>query len=254
MQNEFIAVVSHEFRTPMAVINSSSRLIKANIEQVKKTLNSSSSNNSIQESIDLHFSKINQQLSNIDLYINRLSNLIEGTLQMCSLDGKKSSDYLPTSVNLENEITSIINNLRNVKDSVKVNLELIGRDHRIFFDNKHLHLILSNLISNALKYSHDNSQVLVQISSSDEDSVLKITDYGIGIPKDEMDKLFSKFFRASNAKSLFGTGIGLYVSKKLIELNSAKIEVESRENQGTTFTVTFPKYLAQSNFKEVANG
>jgi signal transduction histidine kinase len=100
--------------------------------------------------------------------------------------------------------------------------------------------VLDNLLMNALKYSQDD--ILVRVTRGDSNATIVISDRGIGIPASELGTIFSRFGRASNArrKGISGSGVGLYVSRKIVETHGGSIAVQSSEGQGSTFTVTLP--------------
>lgn len=100
--------------------------------------------------------------------------------------------------------------------------------------------VIDNLVSNALKYSSDRAHVAVRVDG--KRAVLEVTDRGIGVPADEISSLFTRFGRASNArrKGIAGSGIGLYVARKIVEVHRGTLTVRSKENEGSTFTVTLP--------------
>ena len=105
-----------------------------------------------------------------------------------------------------------------------------------------LHIVIQNLISNAIKYTPDKGQITMDINNKDHELLIKIVDSGYGIPKDQQDKVFTKFFRAENIRTqnTDGTGLGLYVVKSMLEKIGGKIWFESEENKGTTFYVDIP--------------
>jgi signal transduction histidine kinase len=100
---------------------------------------------------------------------------------------------------------------------------------------------LSNLISNAIKYSGKGETVKVDLIFGKKKVIISVADYGIGIPEDEKENLFMVFYRARNSKDIKGYGLGLAITKQFIEMHNGKIEFESRENEGSKFTVTIPE-------------
>jgi signal transduction histidine kinase len=102
--------------------------------------------------------------------------------------------------------------------------------------------VFSNLIENAIKYSHEKSRILVTSEESDEGVVIQVADQGLGIPEDELPNVFMKFYRSKNAKSssIKGSGLGLYLAKYFVELHKGTISVDSRPGFGSTFTVILP--------------
>lgn len=108
-------------------------------------------------------------------------------------------------------------------------------------DDKLLEQIVANLLSNAIKYSGDSTRVDVTLTDAGDSVMLRVRDYGIGIPAEELPHLFTRFFRASTAKGISGTGIGLNLVHDLVHLHGGVITVDSEIGKGTGFTVTLPK-------------
>jgi signal transduction histidine kinase len=100
--------------------------------------------------------------------------------------------------------------------------------------------VVGNLLSNAVKYSGSASSVEVRIGETEKGVVCSVRDWGIGIPADELDKVFNRFFRARTASGIAGTGIGLNVARQIIQMHGGEIRVESREGEGSIFTFTMP--------------
>ena len=109
-------------------------------------------------------------------------------------------------------------------------------------DPTHLERVLQNLVSNAIKFSHEGEQVTVHLGQEDTDVVLAISDTGIGIPDDEQDQVFSRFFRSSLAveEEIQGTGLGLALVRTVVEWHGGSVDVDSVEGEGTTVTVRLP--------------
>ena len=117
-----------------------------------------------------------------------------------------------------------------------------GKFPRVLIDKEKMLLVIHNLVDNALRYSHPGGRVEVTLSHDNKEVVFSIKDSGIGIPDEQKSRLFEKFFRASNAKQIYteGTGLGLYLSKNIIEAHEGKIWAESRVGQGSTFSFSLP--------------
>jgi signal transduction histidine kinase len=111
---------------------------------------------------------------------------------------------------------------------------------RIVLDRQILHNILTNLISNAIKYSDCDVHVSCEVNA--EQVIITVEDKGIGIPEDEQVKMFEKFFRASNTSYVQGTGLGLNIVKRYAELLNGKVDFTSKQNEGTLFILHFPVY------------
>jgi signal transduction histidine kinase len=114
-------------------------------------------------------------------------------------------------------------------------------EEEVYQDKKILRNVLLNLLSNAVKYSQEGKTVYVTTTVKSGKSQIAVKDEGIGIPAEAQKKLFDKFFRAKNATNIQGTGLGLNIVKRYVELLDGDIAFVSKENEGTTFTVEFPQ-------------
>ncbi|MBK7957919.1 MAG: sensor histidine kinase [Bacteroidetes bacterium] len=123
-----------------------------------------------------------------------------------------------------------------LKSGQKIIYNHIG-DRVILSDKSALKHIFQNLVSNALKFSRENSEVLVETTALNHTLTLKIQDFGIGIPKVDQTHLFERFYRAQNAMNIKGTGLGLHIVAKYVELLKGSIECSSEENKGTEFII-----------------
>jgi two-component system sensor histidine kinase VicK len=112
----------------------------------------------------------------------------------------------------------------------------------VMIDREALRIVLQNLLSNAIQYSPPGKQILVQVRQDKRQTMIIVQDHGIGIPRNEQHKLFSKLFRAANAKNVEpgGSGLGLYIVKAMIEQSGGRVWFESTERRGSTFYATIP--------------
>jgi signal transduction histidine kinase len=111
------------------------------------------------------------------------------------------------------------------------------------FDRNIIHHVLSNLFSNAIKYSLTIKTIDINIELNDTHVRIEVKDYGIGIPDEDLEKLFTSFFRASNIRNLPGTGLGLVVVKYFLDLHKGYIDVASKLNEGSSFIISIPTTL-----------
>lgn len=134
----------------------------------------------------------------------------------------------------------------------RINLDMPGEPVYVLLDAPRFNHVLDNLLMNALKYSHD--EIDVRVTRGESNATIAVSDCGIGIPPAELGTVFARFGRASNArrKGISGSGVGLYVSRKIVEVHGGSIAVTSTEGQGSTFTVTLP--LAQEQLERPGNG
>lgn len=222
MKDEFISLVSHELRTPLTSIKAYTETILSN------------------PNIDAQ--DRNNFLFIIDEESNRLADLVDDILEISRLDDKPSAGS-PKPVDVAGVINYVSSALRPLADKKNITLKTeIGEKNTQFLgDEGNIRSIVTNLVNNAIKYTPDNGQVSVNIEYSDKELAIRVTDTGIGIPKEEIGKIFSRFYRINHAnKKIKGTGLGLAVVKRIVTSYNGRIEVESRPNQGTTFTIFLP--------------
>jgi two-component system phosphate regulon sensor histidine kinase PhoR len=153
------------------------------------------------------------------------------------------------SLNLSNfSITSLVDTVLDgiapIFTHADVTLQVAPFDEALRMDGdfNHLFRMLSNLLSNAAKFSHKGERVDLSISADEQDVLFQVSDTGIGIPREDLDQLFSRFFRAHNAyeSQIPGTGLGLYITSRIAQQHGGEITVESKLGQGTTFVVRLP--------------
>ena len=221
MKTRFVSYASHELRTPLSCILSSLSLI----EMYKKT--------SQQENRAKHFKQISSS-------VNDLKNIMDEFLAMALLEKTDIGKEI-TWFNLPDLFESIIEEVSGITNAKQQNIEYLHEgDILIHSSEKILKNILLNLFSNASKYSHSGSSIHLFSSVINSRVTFSVKDHGIGIPQDDQKKLFSDFFRASNVEGIQGTGLGLNIVKKYVELLGGNISFISEVGEGTTFTVEFP--------------
>jgi PAS domain S-box-containing protein len=227
MKSNFLSIASHEFRTPLYTILSSSSLIKKYSETNQ------------QEMVEKHVERITAAVDN-------LTNILNDFLTLEKLR-KGFVDFEIQSFNLPEFISQTLDE---VGVLVKMNDQRIKYQHSgeslVYQSPKILKNIVMNLISNASKYSDWGNEILVYSKILDDSVIISVQDYGIGIPKKEQKMLFTEFYRASNAKNVKGTGLGLSIVKNYVSLLEGTISFLSKLNKGTTFTITFPRQLSDS--------
>ncbi|MCX6216056.1 two-component regulator propeller domain-containing protein [Spirosoma sp.] len=224
LKSQFIETASHEFRTPLTVISSSAELVRFYVNRFAP----SSSLAPITRHLDVLFTKVGS-----------LNMLIDDTLTLSKIDEGKVRLHLEwvDLVALSREV--IQSNFSQGKSNEQlVQLEVRGYAVDIQIDRNLLIHILSNLLSNALKFSTTPPRLILEYKP--EEVRLLVSDKGMGIPANELQYLFNKFFRATNVNAIQGTGLGLAICREYVRLQGGRIEVESIEGKGTTFTVMLP--------------
>ncbi|MCJ7465929.1 MAG: PAS domain S-box protein [Maribacter sp.] len=224
LKSRFISMASHEFRTPLSAILSSAILIDKQNEPGKETYRSK------------HVSRIRANVKNLVVILNdflSLGKLEEGKL----VANLQHFDLIQLSKSLLDEMES------SKKEGQQIILNATETTLSVYLDPKLVSHILVNLLSNALKYSHEGQEILLKILRKGDTLLLKISDKGIGIPSDEHKNLFDRFFRARNAGTIQGTGLGLHIVKQYTELMGGTVTFKSSLGKGSTFTVRLPLNL-----------
>jgi signal transduction histidine kinase len=225
-KDDFISLASHQLRTPLSII-------KGYVNMV----------------IHGDAGKINEQQKDfLELAMLSSENMVSLVTELLNISritsGKFSLDVGP--VNLADVVDAEVKKLANMADSRKVALTF-HKPHdfpTLLLDEEKIRQVIANFIDNAIYYSkHKNAKIDVQLTSEDDDIVFKVIDNGIGVPLQERDHLFTKFYRAKNAKFVRpnGTGVGLYLAKVVINEEGGNLIFESKEGEGSTFGFKFNK-------------
>ncbi len=221
MKSRFISMASHEFRTPLSTILSSLNLMIRYYE-----LNQG-------DKLRVHAKKIKSAIAN-------LTEILEYFLSVEKLEsGKVKVEH--SSFNIKEFTTDFVNEIQDmVEDNLRINLFETLEETDVITDKKIFRTILQNLLSNAVKYSPGGGQISVRLSNTNHIIELKVSDEGMGIPEKDQPFLFDRFYRAENASNIQGTGLGLNIIKKYIELLGGDITFQSELGKGTTFTIHLP--------------
>jgi len=221
MKSQLITMASHEFRTPLTTILSSVFLLErysgADLEREKSA----------------HLNKIKRA-------INILNDLLGEFISLGKLDeGKVKATY--ADVDAKTFIEELITDLEtHRKTNQPISYEFMGEERDVLVDKKLLQGIIFNLIGNAIKYSPDDTPIKVVVIVTERNLEIRVMDQGIGIPKEEQHHIFERFYRANNATNIDGSGLGLNIVKKYVQLLNGTIDFRSEINVGTTFTVILP--------------
>jgi PAS domain S-box-containing protein len=220
LKSRFVSMASHEFRTPLATILATTESLSAYRSKMDN------------DQINTRLKKIGNQVQNLKAIMDDvldLSKIQEGKIQ-----------FNPEYQNIFNFVEEIVEEFRSHKNSKhEIVLDCGNKNFLFNFDKKLMRQVVSNLISNAIKYSPEKKKVYVDLVIEKEKFMLRVSDEGIGIPKKDIDYLFVPFHRASNVGTISGTGLGLPITKQAVELHKGIISVESEINVGTTFICTF---------------
>lgn len=226
LKTKFLSLVSHEFKTPLSGILTSTILL----EKYKTTEQ--------QEKRDKHLKIITSK-------VHYLNNILSDFLSIERLETGKVV-YKYTDFNLSKVVNEVVYNANMLlKRGQNINISQNSDEYNLHQDERILELILSNLLHNAIKYSHENSDINLIIYEHGKSLVFEVVDFGIGIPKDDQKYIFNRYFRAENVLNNHGTGIGLNIIKGHLENLGGTIRFKSKENKGSTFIVELPKIIEQ---------
>lgn len=214
----FVSMASHEFRTPLSTILSSIVLIEKYAGEQEE--------------------KINKHTRRIKSAVQNLTNILNDFLSLDKLEQDKIT-VDPGTVEIKNFIAEIIDETEGIrKHAQHIHYHHSG-DEMILLDKQILRNVIFNLVSNAIKYSNHDIELTTEVNA--DKIILSVSDKGLGIPEEEQDMLFEKFFRATNATHIQGTGLGLHIVKRYVELMKGTIFFWSRKNEGTKFIISFPR-------------
>ncbi|MFD2638897.1 cell wall metabolism sensor histidine kinase WalK [Piscibacillus salipiscarius] len=222
-RRDFVANVSHELRTPLTTMRSYLEALTDG-ETWKN------------ENIAPKFLSVTQNET------ERMIRLVNDLLQLSKMDNK---DYQlhKERVNYIDFIHHVVDRFEmNLKDNITMKREIPNRDYKVWIDKDKIIQVLDNIISNAIKYSPEGGEIVVKVVEEKHQLLTKISDEGVGIPEEKLDKIFDRFYRADKARSrqLGGTGLGLAIAKDLIEAHDGEVWAESKENEGTMITFRLP--------------
>lgn len=223
LKSDFVSLVSHEFRTPLEIIMSSTD----NLQRYHARLAAE---------------KREQLLNTINKSVRRMSGMMEEVLVLGRVESDKT-EFNPLPFDLESCCRRIGDEIQTATNRrCPVGVQLKGSLRNAFGDENLLRHILSNLLSNAVKYSAEGSEVTLAVAKKGGHGILSVMDHGCGIPTADQKRLFQAFHRGSNVRQVSGTGLGLVIVQRCVELHGGSITCESTEGKGTTFTVTLPLF------------
>jgi len=221
LQRQFVSMVSHEFRTPLAIID-------GNAQRIMKRQS------------PLAPDRLNNGLDKIRTSVMRLINLMESVMSVSRLE-TGNIKFQPQPSNLSKVIEEVCASHREVSPEHNVIVDVTTLPQQLNVDANLIRQVISNIIANATKYAPKGTSIWVGGSVDADDNIsISVRDEGPGIPSDELEKLFDRFFRGSVSTGIIGTGVGLHIAKVFIDLHGGRMDVASTEGEGATFTVYLP--------------
>jgi signal transduction histidine kinase len=219
LKSRFVSMASHEFKTPLTSIMSSASLIERYTESD-------------------HQPKRKKHIDRIKSAVDNLTNILNDFLSLEKIESGsvKSCD---SALDLQEAVKDIVDEMAPIlKVGQTINFNFKG-ESKVFMDKHMLKNILINLLSNAIKYSPDEEDIELRIEVTDCIKI-EVEDHGIGIPEEDKVHMFQRFFRAGNATNIQGTGLGLTIVKRYLDLMGGSIDFQSEMEKGTTFEVVLP--------------
>jgi signal transduction histidine kinase len=222
MKSDFISSVSHELRTPLTSI-------KAYAETMLHDKN-------MTEDTKREF------LGVINEESDRLTNLINGILEISRIESG-TIEIVRKPVNVVSIASKAVTDLEHLAGKKNLRLQTDIAEHlpELLGDENKILSMITNLVNNAIKFTPDNGQITVSAKQCNDELVIKVTDTGMGIPKQDLLKIFGRFYRVHRpGKQIQGTGLGLAIVKEIVIRHDGRIDVESEIDKGSTFTVYLP--------------
>ena len=224
MKNEFISLASHQLRTPLAAIKwYTSMLIKGDAGSLS--------------------SEQLKYMESVNTSTERMIDLVNSLLNISRIESGRII-VEPAAIEVKKFIEEIVDEvkIRYADKKQQINLTIPDNFPHVTFDPRLIRQVYVNLLTNAAKYTPEKGNINVKISQKDTDMISEVSDNGYGIPENEQNKMFEKFYRGTNilTQPSDGTGLGLYFIKSIIELSQGKIWYKSKVNEGTTFWFSLP--------------
>lgn len=223
LKSRFVSMASHEFRTPLSTVLSSNILIQKYIDKID------SLHEDTRGKIDKHNHRITSAIQNLNSILNDLLSL--GKIEEGKITTNKTSFLLPSLFDeLREEMATYL------KQGQTIDIVHTG-EKEITTDRQLLYNIMVNLTSNASKYSGEGKKITIVSKINTHSLVVSVMDEGVGIPPEDYQYMFDRFFRAKNVTNIQGTGLGLNIVKKYLELMDGTINFTSEQGKGTSFTI-----------------
>ncbi len=225
LKSRFIARASHEFRTPLAVIHTSSDLLKSYGERMTPQ-------------------QREEKLDRLQTEVQRITLMLDDLLTISK--GEEVKEFNPVSTDLQDLARTTVQEIsEGIGTTHKFSFNAQGEKGDVLIDQKLFRQIVTNLLTNAVKYSPEGSTIRVNVTRKPSETVLEVADEGIGIPEEDQNQLFEAFHRARNVEHIAGTGLGLAIVKQAVDLHNGAVSVASEMGKGTRFTVNLPTLVVK---------
>ena len=223
LKSRFVSMASHEFRTPLSTILSSASLVAKYTEAEE------------QEKRNKHIHRIKSSVNNLTGLLNEFLSI--GKIE----DGKINANNC--IFNIKEMLTALCNEMEGIAKNDQQFVYSHMGDENVFSDPSLLRNIVTNLLSNAIKFSREGSKIEVASSVTPAEIILTVKDNGMGISDEDQVHLFERFFRGANVTNIQGTGLGLHIVGKYVEILGGRLAFESELEKGSTFIITLKRHL-----------
>ena len=221
LQRNFVSMASHEFRTPLTIIDGhAQRLVKTTGRQ--------------------RGDEIAERAGKIRGAVLRMTHLIDNLLNAARLFDGVGLYFHPSEIDLATVLQEVCQTQREIAPKATLTESLASPSLPMVGDRNLLSQAIGNLLSNAIKYSPGDEPITVEARAAGDEVVVTVADRGIGIPQADIGRLFERYYRGRNVSGVVGTGVGLYLVKIVVDLHGGSIAVESREGEGSRFTLRLP--------------
>jgi two-component system, OmpR family, sensor kinase len=228
LQRNFVSMASHEFRTPLAIIDGHAQRFISMRDR-------------------LTADELTQRARKVRSTVSRMTQLIDNLIGSARLiDGRIELNYHPMRVDLAALVTEICHLQRELTPDAEI-IDQLAPPLLVYGDAGLLRQLFGNLLSNAVKYSPDAGLIWVTAARQGAQIVVVIEDHGIGIPQAEQEQVFERYYRGSNTSGIVGSGVGLYLVRTIVELHHGSVALDSREDEGSRFSVQLPSLAAHAD-------
>jgi two-component system, OmpR family, sensor kinase len=222
LQRNFVSMASHEFRTPLTIIDGHARRL-----------------DKLKESIRPH--EIGERTGKIRSAVLRMTYLIDNLLNYARLTESGAGLYFqPAEVDLAALLGEVCQLHREMVPGITITERFACPSIPMVGDSMLLFQVFSNLLSNAVKYSPGGGAIEVNAEMSANEIAVVVVDHGIGIPESDLARLFERYHRGSNVSGIVGTGVGLHLVKMVVEIHDGRVVVDSKEGEGSRFAIHLP--------------
>jgi len=219
VKDQFLSIVSHEFRTPLTTIKGYAQMLEQRVDDDAQAL---------------------RFAANIDAQVSRLGRLVDDLLDVTRFS-RGQFELMPEQLDIRPVLEEVVSRFRLVSPNHTLRLVLDYGSFEGFWDHDRLEQVMNNLVGNAVKYSPDGGEVTIVTRHEDDHLVVAVRDQGVGISEEDQKRLFQRFYRGeAEGHDIKGLGLGLYVTRRIVEAHGGTISVHSKPGQGSEFIFTLP--------------